>query len=250
MIDVLILGINSRIGQSVYKCAQESTINVTCGVDKERIGEFKCPVYDSIDQVKNDVDVIIDFDENSLETVIPFAVKKKCPLVLGDFVFSESAKNMVEEASKQIPIFMSSNFSIAVNLIAKFASETAKQFGCYDVEIIDYQASTKPISPSGTTKLFVETLQEAKGKDCKLAHGRKGQGKRGENEIGVHSVRGGNLIGSHKVMFIGPDETISFEHVPSSRDLYAKGALSASRYILTKPNGLYTMKDYLKDQIK
>ncbi len=250
MIDVLILGINSRIGQSVYKCAQDAKINVTCGVDKDRIGEFKCPVYDSIDQVKNDVDVIIDFYDDSLSSVIPFALKNKCPLVLGDFILTEDKRRMVEEASKSIPIFMSSNFSIAVNLIAKFASETAKQFGCYDVEIIDYQASTKPVSPSGTTKLFVETIKDAKGESYKLAHGRKGQGKRGENEIGVHSVRGGNLIGSHKVMFIGTDETISFEHVPNSRDLYAKGALSASRYILTKPAGLYTMKDYLKDKIR
>lgn len=250
MIDVLILGINSRIGQSVYKCAETEKINVTCGIDKERIGEFKCPVYDSIDQVKNDVDVIIDFDENSLESAISYAVKKKCPLVLGDFTFNDQVKQMVEQASKLIPIFMSSNFSIAVNLIAKFASETAKQFGVYDVEILDCQASSKSVSPSGTTKLFAETIQEAKGEICKLAHGRKGQTKRAENEIGVHSVRGGNLVGSHKIMFIGPDETISFEHVPGSRDLYAKGALSASRYILTKPSGLYTMKDYLKDQIK
>ena len=244
MIDALIVGINSRIGQSVYKCAEDAKVNITCGIDVDRIGEFKCPVYNSLDQVKNDVDVIISFDEKSLSTVIPFALKKNCALVLGDFVLTEKINKLVKEASTSIPIFTSSNFSIAVNLIAKFASETAKQFGCYDVEIIDFQASSKPLSPSGTTKLFVENIKEAKGEEYKLAHGRKGQGKRSEKEIGVHSVRGGNLIGSHKVMFIGPDETICFEHIPSSRDLYAKGALSASRYILTKSAGLYTMKDY------
>jgi len=250
MIDVLIIGINSSIGQSVYKCAHEQKVNVVSGVDNSRFGEFSCPVYSSIDEVRDDADVIICFDKNSLYSVIPYAIRNKCPLVLGDFVLNDEYMNLVVESSRKLPIFMSSNFSIAVNLIAEFATTTAKQFGCYDVEILDMQSAEKFDAPSGTAKLLADTIQEAKDNNSKIINGRKGQGKRNENEIAIHSIRGGNLNGAHKVLFIGPDETIAFEHIADSKNLYAKGALKACEFIKNKKAGLYTMKDYLRDKIK
>lgn len=250
MIDIIICGINSKNGQSLYKCAIESKeANVVCGVDNETIGEFKCPVYKDIDQVKHDVDVVIDFSENKIHSVINFALKHKCAVVLGALL-TEDIKEFVLNASKELPIFVSSNFSIAVNLLLKFVCETAKQFGAYDVEILDISNRDKTYSPSATSELFADNLIKTK-QNSKIVNGRrKGKDKRSENEIGIHSIRGGNLLGSHKVMFIGADETISFEHVAESSDLYGKGALKVSKYILTKEKGLYEMKDYLKDQIK
>lgn len=250
MIDIIICGINSKNGQSLYKCATESNeVNVVCGVDDETIGEFKCPVYKDIDQVKHDVDVVIDFSEDKIKTVINFALKHKCAVVLGTLLTDE-IKETVLDASKEIPIFVSSNFSIAVNLLLKFVCETAKQFGAYDVEILDISNRDKTYSPSATSELFADSLIKIKH-NSKVVNGRrKGKDKRNENEIGIHSIRGGNLLGSHKIMFIGADETISFEHVAECSDLYGKGAIKASQYILSKQNGLYQMTDYLKDQIK
>lgn len=250
MIDVIICGINSKNGQSLYKCALESNeANVVCGVDDETIGEFKCPVYKDIDQVKHDVDVVIDFSEDKIYSVINFALKHNCALVLGSTMTNE-VKEAVNKASEEIPVFVSSNFSIAVNLLLKFVCETAKQFGTYDIEILDVSNKDKTYSPSATSELFADNLMKIKP-ESKVVNGRrKGKDKRNEHEIGIHSIRGGNLLGSHKVMFIGADETISFEHVAESNDLYGKGALKVSKYILTKENGLYEMKDYLKDQIK
>ena len=251
MVDIIIIGINSSLGQSVYKCANEQKITVLSGVDNSSVfGEFICPVYNSIDQVRDDADVIVCFDKSALYSVIPYAIKNKCPLVLGDTVLNEEYMQLVLDSSRKIPIFLSTNFSIAVNLIAEFATTTAKQFDFYDVEIIDMQSSNKVDAPSGTAKLLADTIQEARGSKDKIINGRKGQGVRNNNEIAIHSVRGGNIIGSHKILFIGPDETIAFEHVAGSRDLYAKGVLKACEYIYKKPNGLYTMKDYLKDKIK
>lgn len=250
MIDIIICGINSKNGQSLYKCALESdNVNVTCGIDNETIGEFQCPVYKEISQVKHDVDVIIDFSEEKDESVIDFAIKSKCALVIGSSL-NDKTKNLLEQASKEIPVFVSSNFSIAVNLLLKFACETAKQFGAYDIEILDISNRNKTYSPSATSELFADNLMQIR-ENAKIVNGRrKGKDIRGENEIGIHSIRGGNLLGSHKIMFIGADETISFEHVAECSDLYGKGALKASQYIVTKNNGYYTMKDYLKDQIK
>ena len=249
MLDVLIIGINSSIGKSLYKCASEQKINVVCGVDNSLFGEFSCPVYNSIDQVRDDVDVIICFDTNSLYSVIPYAIRNKCPLVLGDFLLNEEHMQLVLDSSKKLPIFMSSNFSIAANLIADFAVTTAKQFGCYDVEILDISSKNKMESPSGTAKLFADTIQTARDNNDRIINGRKGHGVRQNGEIAIHSIRGGNLTGSHKIMFIGPDETIAFEHIVDSKDLYAKGALKACEFISNKQNGLYSMKDYLKEKL-
>jgi len=250
MIDVLIIGINSSIGQSLYKCAPEQKVNVVCGVDNSLFGEFSCPVYNSIDQVRDDVDVIICFDNNSLYSVVPYAIRNKCPIVLGDFLLSDEHMQLVVNSSRKIPIFMSSNFSIAANLIIDFAVTTAKQFACYDVEILEMSSNQKQYSPSSTAKLFADTIQTARANNDKIINGRKGLGTRQSGEIAIHSIRGGNLTGSHKILFIGPDETIAFEHVAHSKDLYAKGALKVCDYIKSKTNGLYTMKDYLKDKIK
>ena len=107
MVDIIIIGINSSLGQSVYKCANEQKITVLSGVDNSSVfGEFICPVYNSIDQVRDDADVIVCFDKSALYSVIPYAIKNKCPLVLGDTVLNEEYMQLVLDSSRKIPIFL------------------------------------------------------------------------------------------------------------------------------------------------
>ncbi|MGI9114904.1 MAG: 4-hydroxy-tetrahydrodipicolinate reductase [Chthoniobacterales bacterium] len=192
-------------------------------------------------------DVLIDFSSASAtRAVCAAAVKSAAPLVIGTTGHEDEERGCIENAAKTIPVVLASNFSVGVNVLFSLAERAAMILGdSFDVEIVEAHHRMKKDAPSGTAKTLVEMLQRAR-RTNEVRYGRKGMvGERESGEIGVHSIRGGDVVGDHTVVFAGDGERLELTHRASSRETFARGALRAARWIIGKPARLYTMRDVL-----
>lgn len=222
---------------------------VTAGVD---ITEGNCdfPVYKSIFDVSEKADVIIDFSHHTLtEDILTYAQKNSIPAIICTTGHTEEEKEMMQRMEKYVPLFTSGNMSLGINLLCRLANQAAQILGeDYDVEIIEAHHHNKLDAPSGTAVMIAEEIQQALPYEAKRVTDRTPyRQKRDKHEIGMHSIRGGSIIGEHEVMFCGNGEVITIKHSAQSRDLFAQGAVKAAEYMVGKPNGRYTMKDVLKN---
>jgi len=177
------------------------------------------------------IDVLIDFTlPEAVDEHLDYAARYKKALVLGTTGLSEAQRNKVKDVSKVVPIVFSPNMSIGVNVLFTILPEIAQRLGPdYNVEIIEAHHQAKKDSPSGTARKLAEVIKEAAKKD-----------------IPLHSIRLGDIVGDHTVVFCGNSERIEIKHQAHSRDLFAAGALKAAKWISAKPAGLYSMQDVLK----
>ena len=230
------------MGNFVYQEAKKHGENVVCGVDKSVFGDFDCPVYREVGEIKDYADVIIDFSSpDALAPLLDFTIKTSTPLVIGTTAFTPNDEKKIINASKKIPIFKASNTSLGVNVLLKLCDILTKNLSGYDVEIVDYHHNQKKDAPSGTSYIILKRILSALDKPVDAIFGRKGEGKRKSDEICIHSVRGGNVVGEHEVFFFGENECVSVKHTAYSKALFADGALKAAKFIINKPNGLYDM---------
>ena len=243
---IIICGINGKMGNHIYDVATKRGHHVVCGVDLKMAGTADCPVYSDFDQVKEFADAVIDFSSpNALDGLLRFAITNELPLVLGATGYTEKDEEAIFSASKKIPIFKSSNTSLAVNLLVKLCSIATKYLSGFDVEIIDKHHAQKKDSPSGTAKMLCNAIQMASSEDLTAVYGRKGKGKRKSDEIGVHSIRGGTVVGEHSVLYLGENESLALTHTAYSKELFADGAIKACEFIIKQPCGKYDMNDLL-----
>ena len=194
-------------------------------------------------------DVIIDFSHFSrLDNLLDFALRKKIPLVIATTGYSDDTLNKIREYSKEIPILLSSNMSLGINLIVDILDKIVPVlYENYDIEIIEKHHNKKIDSPSGTAKTLLETVEKNCDEHMKRVFGREGNEMRAKNEIGIHSIRGGTVVGEHSVMFYGNDEIIEIGHTALSKNIFAEGALKAGRFLAGQKPGLYSMKDIFKN---
>lgn len=195
-------------------------------------------------------DLAIDFTAPSATlALVELAVAHHKPVVVGTTGLSDGERAALAQAAERIPLVVSANMSLGVNLLAELCEKAARALGpSYDAEIVELHHRLKKDSPSGTALLLGQAV--AAGKQLSLAehavHGRDGLvGERPRDEIGFHAVRGGDVVGEHTVYFLGPGERIALTHLASSRETFAAGALVAARWLVAKPPGLYTMKHVL-----
>ena len=241
---IIISGISGKMGMNVYEAATKRGIETVCGIDKNLSAKVDCPVFKSFDEVNDVADVIIDFSSpECLENIMFFAMENKMPVVLGTTGYNENQNIFIEKCSSKVAIFKSANMSLGVNLLCKLLNAAAAALSDYDVEIIDTHHNQKKDSPSGTTYLLLKSIQDTIQDEKTPIFGRKGKTKRSKKEIGIHSVRGGNVVGEHEVIFFGESEYISFKHTALSKQLFADGAIKAAKFICNKPSGLYSMDD-------
>ena len=192
-------------------------------------------------------DVIIDFSHpTSLDDVLNLAFENKASLVVGTTGYSEEELNRIKDASKIIPILQSTNMSLGMNILFSLVEKTASILkDKVDIEVIESHHNRKKDAPSGSAKTIVESIEKGLGESRKHQHGRVGECKREAGEIGIHSIRGGNIVGFHEASFINELETIKVSHEAYNRGVFAQGALVAAKFITNKEPGLYTMKDVL-----
>ncbi len=244
---ILLSGARGNMGKEVINSLDENQ-EIVCGFDRET-KQTSFPIYNNIDEIKEKADVIIDFSnpKATLE-IIKYASKTKTPIVIATTGFNEEENKIIEDYSKEIPIFKSANMSLDINLMADIVSKVASVLTNTDIEIIETHHKRKVDSPSGTAILLAdainEVLEEKKTYNFDRMSKRE---KRKDSEIGFSSIRGGNIVGKHEVVFFGESESLTITHEAYSRKVFASGALKAAKYLIDKPNGLYNMKDIVKD---
>lgn len=248
MINILLSGACGKMGNAVARCCKEETdVKIIAGVDKaEVLCDF--PVYSSFDDVKTAPDVIIDFSHVSvLESLLDFAIKNTVPVVLATTGYSDGQIKKIHEASNKIPVFFTANMSLGVNLLCSLAKNAAKILGSnFDVEIIEKHHNQKIDAPSGTALMLANAVNSVFDDTYIYEYDRHSKRqKRKKNEIGIHAVRGGTIVGEHDVIFAGHDEVITLSHSAQSKEVFAAGAVKAAKFIVGKPNGLYDMGSIL-----
>lgn len=248
MINIIIVGANGKMGNTIRKLASvRDDLNIAAGVDKNSEGNGFA-IYESILQVKEDFDVVLDFSRpSSLPSLLKFCTDRNKPLILCTTGYSAEELEQIEEASKTIPIFKSANMSIGINVVNNVLKNISKfLYKEFDIEIIEKHHNQKADAPSGTAILLADTIKDSIGEDLNYTNGREGNCKRTKNEIGIHAIRGGNIVGEHTVIFAGNSETIEIKHSAMSRDVFAVGALLACQFMKGKGKGYYSMDDILK----
>ncbi len=234
------------MGQEVAKKARITEgIEVLGGVDIRDSGDNFFPVYTDLNDIHEMPDVIIDFSvpEASFK-ILEFAKKNKIPAVIATTGFTDEELEKVREYGKEIPVFQSYNMSYTVNIMSKLVAELAKKLENYDIEIVETHHRRKIDSPSGTALLLANSINDALDGKMEYEYDRHSKReKRKDNEIGIHSIRGGTESGTHSVIFFGDDESLEVTHRATSRVVFADGALKAAKFLVHKDPGVYTMKD-------
>jgi 4-hydroxy-tetrahydrodipicolinate reductase len=250
-----ICGAAGRMGQAIIAIAKEDSSIQISGVleydGNKAIGTGN-PVISSVNDLEKILkytDTLLDFtnSESALRN-LELAVKQKVPVVIGTTGFSEEQKKRIYEASKIIPIVFSPNMSVGVNILFKLVEEAAKRIPDYDIEIVELHHNKKKDSPSGTAAKLAEVAASSIGKDIKDVgvYGRhSADTARKKDEIGVLSVRAGDIVGDHTVYLVGPGERIELTHRVHSRDTFAAGAVRAAKWVASQKPGLYDMSDVL-----
>lgn len=252
MTKILIWGIGGKMGRNILECLP-SFENAQCvgGVDKfADAAQFSVPVFKSGKEINVEADVIIDFSRpDALEEILEYALARKTGIMLATTGYSQEQQAQINKASKSIAVFQSSNMSLGVNLMIELCRKAANFLGNnFEVEIIEQHHNQKVDAPSGTALSIAQAINEEFNNSKEFIYGRSGKNsKRQNNEIGIHAVRGGTIVGKHDALFIGKDEVITIKHEAQSRMVFAQGAIRAGLFLATKKNGKYSMKDLVAE---
>lgn len=245
MIKVLINGACGRMGKEVEKIVEASeTMTVAAKIDK-MAAESGC--YTDINDFSGDADIIIDFSNHlGTKDLLDYAVKNNIPTVVATTGHTPEELALIEEAGKKIAVFHSANMSLGVALLCELAVKAAATMPDADIEIVETHHNRKLDAPSGTALMIANAIKSVREK-AQYVFGREGNAKREKNEIGVHAVRRGNIVGIHEVLVSTDSQTITLKHEAHSRALFAEGAVSAAEFILGKPAGLYNMNSIVTE---
>ncbi|MBQ7960945.1 MAG: 4-hydroxy-tetrahydrodipicolinate reductase [Clostridia bacterium] len=250
MINILLCGANGRMGNAVRRIAKDNAaLCIAAGFDINTEGtDF--PVYDNLNAVTESIDCIIDFSHPSLtDEVLDYARKNKIPAVICTTGLSKEQISKIEFYSKETPIFFSANMSLGVNLLIDLVSKASKVLeSSFDIEIVEKHHNQKLDAPSGTALAIADAISDTVAFNPKYVFDRHSvRKKRDKEEIGIHAVRGGNIVGEHTVIFAGNDEVIEVKHSATSREVFAVGAVRAAIFMYEKGPGLYSMSDLVKE---
>ena len=246
MIEVMVNGCNGKMGQIVSELVDKNEDMVLkCGADKIDTGYLTYPVYTNLNEIPEKPDVIIDFSVPvATFGALEYAKNNNIPIVIATTGFTGEEEKRIMEYSKYIPVFKSANMSFSINMFEHLLKEIAPKLKDTDIEIVETHHNRKIDSPSGTAQMLANTINEALGGDYTYEYDRHSKHeKRGAKEIGITSIRGGNIVGEHSVMFFGDYETFEIKHTSYSRNVFAEGAVKAAKFIVGKDNGFYNMDD-------
>ena len=246
MTKVLINGACGRMGKEVEKIVEASeTMTVAAKVDK-MAAESGC--YTDINDFSGEADIIIDFSNHlGTKDLLDYAVKNNIPTVVATTGHTPEELALIEEAGKKIAVFHSANMSLGVALLVELAKTAARAMPDAEIEIIEKHHNRKLDAPSGTALMIADAIRTVRT-DAELKKGRSGQAKRQPNEIGIHAVRMGNIVGTHEVLVGTQNQTITLKHEAHSRALFAEGAVAAAAFICGKKPGLYDMNSLVAGQ--
>lgn len=253
MMKVILSGAAGHMGRVVADCAAAADdVAVVAGLDQRADAAGAFPIYADFDACTEDADVIIDFSHfSAFPRVIAFAEKRLLPLVIATTGLTAEDEACIAEKAELFPIFKTANMSLGVNVIANVLRNISGILAPgFDIEIVEKHHNRKADAPSGTAILLADAanagIEAAGGAPKRYTYGRNGRDcRRMPDELGIHAVRGGTIAGEHTVLYAGDDELIEIRHTALSRKIFGNGALAAARFLVTKSNGLYDMRDVI-----
>ncbi len=252
MLKLILNGCGGRMGRVISSLVSDMPdAKIVAGCDILSPADLNFPFYDKIYNCNEQADVLIDFSHPSaFSDITTYCVANKIPLVMATTGLSSTQIETLSNISIEIPVFFSANMSMGINLLIEMA-KTAAAFteGTFDIEIIEKHHNKKLDAPSGTAIAIANGINSALSQPKTTVYDRTGYRKeRNKNEMGIHAVRGGTIVGEHTVLLAGRDEVIEIKHEAMSRDIFASGAIKSAHFIKGKPAGLYSMQDIIKSK--
>ena len=251
---IIVSGINGHMGKEVVSASLRGYRGAVTvgGVDIRSDRDAEIPVAGGFAEAKEIfgvgcADCIIDFSHHSCTAeLLSFAVAKGMPAVLATTGQTEEELALIADAAKKIPVFFSANMSLGVALLVELAKKAAAAMPDAQIEIIEKHHIRKLDAPSGTAIMLANEIQSVRPSAYTVL-GRSGHGKRTPEEIGIHAIRMGNIVGEHEVILGTDTQTITLKHEAHDRALFAEGALAAAEFLISKGAGLYNMHDIVAD---
>ena len=246
MTNIILCGCNGKMGTAVQNfVSQREDCAIVAGVDLSEKANGAFPVYSSLGEVKESAQVVVDFSHPSaLSSILDFCRSHPgTAAVLCTTGYSAEQTKEIQEAAKELPLFYSRNMSLGVNLLIELAKKAEAVLGdTFDVEIVEMHHNQKIDAPSGTALMIADAINQVRDESMQYVYDRHSQRKKREKkEIGLHSVRGGTIVGEHQVIFAGQSEVLTLSHSAQSKELFASGAVNAAVFMEGKTPGLYDM---------
>lgn len=250
MVKVIMHGCNGHMGQVVSAmAAADPEVEIVAGIDLVDNRENGYPVFTDIWSCQTEADVVIDFcSAKATDVLLEYCANRKLPVVLCTTGLSEEQLKKVEDTSKKVAVLKSANMSLGINLLMKLVKEAAQTLAAagFDMEIVEKHHRLKVDAPSGTALALADSINEGLDQAYHYTYDRsQRREKRDPKEIGISAVRGGTIVGEHDVIFAGEDEVITFQHTAYSKNIFAKGAIQAAKYLAGKEPGWYQMSDVI-----
>ena len=251
MTKIAITGACGKMGRVIVGLIKQRDDCVVCaGVDLvgDKYDDF--PVYKKLFDIEEKPDVIIDFSHPSaLPDLLSYCKMKNVPLVAATTGYNEEEIKEIKQAAEQFPVFFTFNMSLGINLLVDLAKRATQILGGqFDIEIVEKHHNLKKDAPSGTAIMIAEAINGELDNKMKYVYDRHNVRKaRDADEIGIHAIRGGTIVGEHDIIFAGHDEVITLSHSAQSKEVFAAGSINAAIFLSQQKNGLYDMSDLLKN---
>ena len=248
--NIIISGAAGRMGKELARLASESyrNANAVAGFDIAPVTDNAFPIYSDWNAVGEKADCIVDFSHHAAtHALLEYAVKTNTPVVLATTGHTEEELAEIREAAEKIPVFHSANMSLGIALLAELAKMTAKAMPDADIEIVEKHHNRKLDSPSGTALLLANAIRSVRNA-ATFMFSRNGNARRTKEEIGIHAIRMGNIVGEHEIIVGTDTQTITLKHEAHSRSLFAEGSLAAAEFLVGKPAGLYDMNRMVRGE--
>ncbi|RVU54454.1 4-hydroxy-tetrahydrodipicolinate reductase [Anaerosphaera multitolerans] len=245
---ILLVGATGGMGKTVTElCENSKDFKIVAGIGIGSGERLSYPLYQNFEDIKEKVDIILDFSHHSLiGSILNYTKEEQKPLVIATTGHTAEEIEKINKASEELPIFFTGNMSIGINILLAVVENLSKGLFDFDIEIIEKHHNLKKDSPSGTAKMLFDAANKGRGNELVEKDGREGTNlSREKSEVGVHAIRGGTIVGEHTVLFAGLDETIEITHRAQSKKVFGAGALKACSFIINQSKGLYDMKDIL-----
>jgi len=242
---IILCGYGGHMGREVRTCAErDEHSEIVAGVDPMIPAEGIC--VSSFAECEAEADVIIDFSHHSMTgALLDFAEAKNLPVVLATTGQTDEEKARIRQAAGKIPVFLAANYSLGIATLTDLVKRAAALYPDGEIEIVEQHHDRKLDAPSGTALALFSAVKEVRPA-AEANCGRSGQGKRTKDEVGIHAIRMGNIVGVHVVMIGTQNERITLKHEAFSRGVFAEGSIRAAAFLVGKPAGMYDMKDLLE----
>ena len=251
MVNIAVTGANGKMGKVIARLAESRTdCRIIAGIDIDTAQSAAFPIVASPFDLPEKPDVIIDFSHPSaLDTLLSYCTINGVPAVIATTGYTEEQTAKIKQTAAQIPIFFTFNMSLGINLLVELGRKAVNVLGGqFDIEIVEKHHNLKKDAPSGTAIMIAEALNSELGGKMHYVYDRHSVRKpREHDEIGIHSIRGGTIVGEHDIIFAGHDEVITLSHSAASKEVFANGSINAAVFLASRESGLYDMSDLLAE---